>query len=241
MDEEKKNEILDYLPKSNWDRYFSDLVDAESEQLNKKWRRLYEIRNKVAHNKTMCSEDFNIASTFCDELNKVFRNAYENIENIEIPEKDKESIGLRTIETVNEPTINFINKYLDLNDSIYSVLKDNPAKYSFLEDISNPIPSIVYSVLNDRIKLPDELNNDLFSMNNYKNEILNGTTYVNLFSAEINDKFFFSKEKDILSALNSDNIIMNPLINNTTSYNSRIIGNEKSEFDNKNEKDEDEE
>jgi len=86
LDEQKKIEILDYLPKNNWDRYFSNLVEFESGQLKKKWESLYGIRNKVAHNKSMSYEDYKMANELCNELNEVLKKALVIIDKIEIPE-----------------------------------------------------------------------------------------------------------------------------------------------------------
>jgi len=58
LTENKRNEILEFIPKNNWDRYLSQIVDCESQQLKKKWTKLYEIRCKVAHNNSMLLNDF---------------------------------------------------------------------------------------------------------------------------------------------------------------------------------------
>lgn len=43
--------VLEFKPRSNWDRYFSEIVDCEAEYLNKRWKQLYELRCDIAHNK----------------------------------------------------------------------------------------------------------------------------------------------------------------------------------------------
>jgi hypothetical protein len=206
MTEEKKNEILEYLPKNNWDRYFSNLVEFESGQLKKKWEKLYEIRCKVAHNKSMTFEEYETALTLCDELNKALKQAYTNLESIEIPEEEKESIGLRTIGVVNEPTSFFVNKYLNLNDSLSEIFKADTDRYSFLKDIENPLSAILDSSRSGIINLDSKLQDDLFSINNYKNDLLSGSTFINPFDKMLDTNILLNKEKDLFESLKSDNI-----------------------------------
>ena len=37
-----------FVPKSNWDRYFKDIVSVEGAHLKKQWEKLYELRCKIA-------------------------------------------------------------------------------------------------------------------------------------------------------------------------------------------------
>jgi hypothetical protein len=239
MDEEKKNEILDYLPKNNWDRYFSDLVEFESGQLKKKWESLYEIRCKVAHNQSMNFDDFELAKNLCEELDEALNKAHKNIDNIEIPEEDKESVGLRTMGVVNEPTSYFVNNYLNLNDSMSSILKAESEKFSFLGNIENPISAIINSSISGEIKLPAELRNDLFTINDYKNDLLSGSTYRNPFNTVINDKIFLSTKNDILSVLKSDSLNLNSSITTPSVYGSGISGNNTNNLDEESKENED--
>ncbi|HDU8399012.1 TPA: hypothetical protein RGQ54_004477, partial [Escherichia coli] len=41
FDESDKNKILKYVPKSNWEKYFSTLLEENSQHLERKWERLY--------------------------------------------------------------------------------------------------------------------------------------------------------------------------------------------------------
>ena len=239
MDEEKKNEILDYLPKNNWDRYFSNLVAIESEQLKKKWESLYEIRCKVSHNKSMNIDDFETAKKLCDELDEVIEKALANIDKIEVHEEDKESVGLRTIGIVNEPTSSFVNEYLNLNDNISAILKSEPEKYSFLGDIENPLSAILDSSITGCIEISDVLKNDLSIINDYKSDLLSGSTYINPFNTDLNSNIFLSPDSDIHSIFKSNDIIVNPLHSEKSLLNNDIfkISNVNSESENEDEKD----
>src|SRR5699024_465468 len=48
--------IKNLKPQSNWERYFSDLIEFEN--LDETWRTLYDYRNSVAHNKLIRKNDY---------------------------------------------------------------------------------------------------------------------------------------------------------------------------------------
>lgn len=50
--------IKKYLPKSNWEKYFSSVIDEDSSSVDTKWAMLYKLRNKVAHNRHVKRGDF---------------------------------------------------------------------------------------------------------------------------------------------------------------------------------------
>ena len=54
----KREDLLQYVPKSNWDRYFSNIVECEGEYILKRWNTLYELRCKIAHNKIVIKKDY---------------------------------------------------------------------------------------------------------------------------------------------------------------------------------------
>lgn len=54
------------LPKSNWDRYFNDLIEIK--ELNKKWKRLYDLRNLIAHNRHLTTKQFEEIKELTSEM-----------------------------------------------------------------------------------------------------------------------------------------------------------------------------
>lgn len=62
----KANKYKDLLPKSNWDRYFSKLIEIEG--LNKKWKRLYDLRNLIAHNRHLTTKEFDEITELTSEM-----------------------------------------------------------------------------------------------------------------------------------------------------------------------------
>lgn len=95
--EEIVNIVEDYVPKNNWDRYFSDLLDVESKSLKKKWGDLYQIRNEIAHSRLIDESDYNRGKSLSEEITKILGDALEELKDIEIPEENIEEVSKNTI------------------------------------------------------------------------------------------------------------------------------------------------
>ncbi|WP_199465309.1 HEPN domain-containing protein [Vibrio sp. bablab_jr001] len=79
-------EIENYIPTSNWERYFTELVECESKYLQKRWKQLYELRNKIAHNKLFTKSDLDNVKKISEEVKSKLIPALEKISSVNIPE-----------------------------------------------------------------------------------------------------------------------------------------------------------
>ncbi|MGX9416161.1 hypothetical protein ACWU4D_02295 [Vibrio sp. WJH972] len=80
------DEIETYIPTSNWERYFTELVDCESKYLEKRWKQLYDLRNKIAHNKLFTKSDLDNVKKVSEEVKSKLLPALDKISSISIPE-----------------------------------------------------------------------------------------------------------------------------------------------------------
>jgi len=195
LDAQSKQEIQDYIPINNWDRYFSPLIDCESEELAKKWKKLYDIRCKVAHNKFLDSQDYESANKLYDELIEIIEKATGKLKEIKIPEKEKESILLHTMGTINEPTRIFINDYNKIN----SLIVGNPSTGSLLFSTGTPISNILSIPNKNNIIISDSLRSNLFSIENQKNSILSGSSFVSFDELQKNNFLFNNAANSIVT------------------------------------------
>jgi hypothetical protein len=76
------------LPESNWNRYFSTLVNCADTYLQKRWTDLYELRCKVAHNAIVSKLDFDQISALASELDEKLRDALDKLPQVKIPETE---------------------------------------------------------------------------------------------------------------------------------------------------------
>ncbi|GLO63705.1 hypothetical protein MACH09_42130 [Vibrio sp. MACH09] len=86
-----------YVPRSHWSRHFSDLVDCESNYLEKKWKKLYTLRNKIAHNKEFTKTDLSNVKKITSELKDKLVPAISKISTIKV-----EAIDISYSDKINE-------------------------------------------------------------------------------------------------------------------------------------------
>jgi hypothetical protein len=178
---EKREEILDFIPKNNWDRYISKIVDCESEQLKKKWTNLYTIRCKVAHNSSMSVTDFDDGIKLCDFLEPILQSAFNSLSNVKIPKDKIENISLNTIGTIHEPTKQFANDYYKVATGISDVLKEHSDTFKNLSfnDLSSPINTFLKSPI-ENMNVSASLISSLNHMEIMKNSFLVSESIGNL-------------------------------------------------------------
>lgn len=86
-------DLKEYIPKSNWARYFSSLVDCDSEFLRNRWEKLYERRNQVAHNKAISKNEFDEIVTLINDLKPKLEKALNSLDSINVSEEEREIVA----------------------------------------------------------------------------------------------------------------------------------------------------
>jgi len=87
-----QTKILKYVPRSNWEKHFSSLLDEDSQGLEKKWELLYKLRNKVAHNRFLTKEDFGKIKGLTTQVKGILGIAMNKLGEIDLDEEDREQI-----------------------------------------------------------------------------------------------------------------------------------------------------
>lgn len=90
--EDDKEKILKYTPRSNWEKYFSELVEDNDHSLEKKWEILYKLRNKVAHNRSVTKSEFEKIKGLTSSIKNVIEKATAKLGEIDINKEDRELI-----------------------------------------------------------------------------------------------------------------------------------------------------
>jgi hypothetical protein len=116
------NELREYIPRSNWQRYFYDLIQYESEEFEKKWKDLYGIRNKVAHNTTFTLRDYQEAKKSCEALSEKLQEAIEKLEEIDISDKEREEAAESISSNLNSTIGEFLQAWKTLERQLDSIL-----------------------------------------------------------------------------------------------------------------------
>ncbi len=95
----KREELESLIPTSNWERYFSSQVNCSAEELERLWIDLYELRCKVAHNKSFTKSDLSDCKRISSRLEAILGEAIEKLDDIHIDEDEAEDIVLDVVAT----------------------------------------------------------------------------------------------------------------------------------------------
>lgn len=90
--DEDKEKIQRYVPRSNWEKYFSVLIDDRESSLEKKWELLYKLRNKVAHNRHVKKDEFERIKGLASQIKEIIAKASAKVGEIDLNEEDRELI-----------------------------------------------------------------------------------------------------------------------------------------------------
>lgn len=109
FNDEDKDKILRYVPRSNWEKYFSSLIGEKNSSLETKWDLLYKLRNKVAHNRHVIKSEYEQIKGLSSQIKEIITKAIAKLGEINLNEEDRELI-------------------------IYSYQSDSPAAIGYLSE-----------------------------------------------------------------------------------------------------------
>ncbi len=130
-------QILKQELQGNYTKYFKEAFQDNS--FEKKWKTLFEIRNKVAHNNLFIQSDFDTASQLVDDITKIINDAESKIDEFKFSIEEQEALRQATIEAVKEAESQSENKEkaleklgvkvvgkIDLPEDNYDEFDDSP-------------------------------------------------------------------------------------------------------------------
>ncbi len=116
-----------FVPKSNWERYFNNVVNCEDGYLLKHWNRLYELRCLIAHNSFISKEEYGEVLIMVNDLSDKFESAISSIDAIIIPKEEKDAV----IESVLTAKNEIINQFFEQWKNIYAEISKLYIKSGF--------------------------------------------------------------------------------------------------------------
>lgn len=125
------NDLKGYLPQSNWDKYFKDTVDCNDLYLKTRWQKIYDLRNKIAHTSYFTEKDHKQITALVNEVTEKLESAFENIDSIDLPENERESLSENIAGNVDENLGKFINEWNKLENYLFS-LSENDSNNNFM-------------------------------------------------------------------------------------------------------------
>lgn len=131
IDDISLSDLKDFVPKSNWEKYFSAIVECDAEYLQKRWEKLYNLRNQIAHNSSLRRSDYEEVLKIVEELKKELEKAIKGLDKIHVSNEDKEVVAENLASGTNEAFLGFLNEYKFLEKILFSLaskLGDNSHK-----------------------------------------------------------------------------------------------------------------
>lgn len=117
---------LDYLnefvPRSNWQRYFSTIISYDGERFKKKWSDLYQLRNKIAHNNTFTNNDYKSVLEIVEELGDKIREAVDKLDQVVVSDDEREEVAESISININSLYGEFVQNWKVLEKEVSRVL-----------------------------------------------------------------------------------------------------------------------
>jgi hypothetical protein len=122
----------DFIPKSNWERYFNQFVNCEDGYLLKNWSRLYELRCLIAHNNFISVSEFEELSLVVKNLQEKFDEAIQSVDKIIIPMNEKTALLESVVKVNNELLEEYFKIWNSIQDEIITLY--NSSGFTFNND-----------------------------------------------------------------------------------------------------------
>lgn len=124
VEELEIDDLKTYLPRSNWQRYFNSVVECEDDFLSKRWSKLYELRCLVAHNNFINKSEFNDIEKLKEEIKEPLFEAINKLNQIIIPDEEKEQIAENVARNLNEGVGKYLNQWKEIESHISKVYEN---------------------------------------------------------------------------------------------------------------------
>ena len=86
-------DLQELIAKSNWERYFSNVIVTDEGKLETNLQELYKKRNKIAHNKIFGRADFERTIALLNEVKPKLEDALKNLDKVQVPQAERETVA----------------------------------------------------------------------------------------------------------------------------------------------------
>ncbi|HHQ6001849.1 TPA: hypothetical protein ACSRWF_003746, partial [Morganella morganii] len=195
------DEINDFIPRSNWERYFQSYVDCDGSYLKARWEKLYKLRCKIAHNNTFTKPDYEQIEKLVNEVKSKLLTAIESLDKITVSDNEKEDLA--EIAASNSSIVfgSFIQKWKILESLIIDLLV---ARKAFPAELSKREKTMLYKNQEALIKnglIDSKMYKEIKTLNKVRNIMVHETeqyftdSEIMVFSRDIDRIIEFFVEK----------------------------------------------
>lgn len=104
-------DLKQYVPFTNWEKYFSRNVNCDSEYIKSRWERLYEHRCKIAHCKSISKIEYDDLITISTDVCEKIQSALDSIGDFHVDEADREDLAENISGMASKNAADFIERY----------------------------------------------------------------------------------------------------------------------------------
>ena len=171
-------ELREFVPQSNWDRYFATIVDCSNEFLEKRWQRLYEIRNKIAHNRFITEDELKELKTLVGEVDEKIQAAIDNLDKIHVSSEQKEEVAENVAFNRDEWYAKFLGAWNVLLETLHrvAILTASPGSENKIGNGKNWRG--MANVIKSHYTLPKEFKNELQEVATFRNTLVHHTDVI---------------------------------------------------------------
>lgn len=163
-------ELQHFVPKSNWSRYFSPLVDCDDGFLSKRWNELYDLRCLVAHNNLLRKQDYERIITLVNEVTPKLQKAISSLDKVTVPEQEKDNLAENIVVNISNLYGEFIHWWRLLELELIRL----SASYLPKERSNRLTTRLMTDMLRSRNIIDDELAKQVSSLSYTRNLIVHG-------------------------------------------------------------------
>ena len=169
----KANKVDDYemlkafIPRSNWQRYFSKIVDCEDTYLQKRWEELYELRCKVAHNAIIGKLEYSRIIELSDDLRAKLQEAINKLPQVSVPRNERDQVAENAVTNISELHGDFIAAWKILENRATEHVSEGSSAIRTLRQASD--------VLRRQNLITGEQHKQILHLSNIRNQIVHSS------------------------------------------------------------------
>ncbi|EHN8793529.1 MULTISPECIES: HEPN domain-containing protein [Enterobacter] len=160
--------IKDFIPLSNWQRYFQKHVGCDATYLKARWEKLYLLRCKIAHNNTIEKKDYDLIIELDSEIKPILEEALASLDKITVPENEREELAENVAMNNNQHYSDFIISWKAFENRVLSLAYKSGI---IVEGMNMPFSQIVQR-LRDRNLISEDVAEQSSKLRNIKNIIV---------------------------------------------------------------------
>lgn len=166
--------LKEYVPRSNWERYFSEIVECDDKYLKVRWEELYDLRCKVAHNAIVTRGDSERIRALVEQVQEKLQKAINGLDRIHVPADAKDQLAENVASNINALSGKFIQNWNASRELLFAAANSLGLIERDVDQRITPI-QIVRAFKQEQL-LTDEVYQEWELVTQFRNELVHGAS-----------------------------------------------------------------